>query len=119
MDTELLFEGDDLRLIESLSFVPSLKPSFDNMRDCLVWPDERPNGLTPSGFEALCDLLIARSFLHRGLDFSTYRLSPEYFRKVWEKALAQGFRWPGFHRLTLSEEDKEYFEQMLQDNDDI
>jgi hypothetical protein len=116
MDQQLFFEGNDLNLIESLKFDPNLEPSFDNMRDCLVWSDERPQGLTHVGFESLCDLLIARSFLHRGLDFSTYKLSPEYYRIIWDRALAQGFSWPGFQRLTLTEKDRAYFDKMLADN---
>jgi hypothetical protein len=116
MDSEPLFkDADDLRQIESLVFDPNLEPSYDIVKGCLVWSDERPKTLTPAGYESLYDLLVARSFLHRGLDFSAYDLSPDYFRKVWDKALAQGFKWPGFNRLTLSEKDKAYYEQELED----
>jgi hypothetical protein len=113
MEFEPLFTGEDLGLIESLVFDPSLKPSYDEMRNCLVWADERVEGLTPAAYEHLCDLWIARSFLHRGLDFSTHKLDPDYFRVIWERACRQGFRWPGFHRLSLSEEDRAYYEQMM------
>lgn len=119
METEPLFADRDLGLIESLEYNPELKPRFDHMRECLVWSDEEPSGLTPSGYDALCDLWIARSFLHRGLDFSTYEFSPDYFRTIWDRAIAQGLRWPGFNRLTLNEEDRDYYEKMLADNDEI
>ncbi len=119
MDTEPLFTGNDLRLIESLVFRPELKPGYDFIKGCLVWEDERADGLTPEGYDNLCDLWIARSFIHRGLDFSTYPLNPEYFGKVWERALQQGFSWPGYKRLTLNAEDKAYYEAALQDKDDI
>jgi hypothetical protein len=115
MDEEPLFAGNDLRLIESLVYNPDLKPSYSYMRDHLVWQDERPDGLTPEGYESLCDLFIARSFVQRGREFSSHPLDPEYFAKVWKRALAQAFRWPGFNRLRLSEQDKTYYEQMTKD----
>ncbi|HEY9870482.1 MAG TPA: hypothetical protein V6D08_15060 [Candidatus Obscuribacterales bacterium] len=113
MDGEPVFTGNDLRLIESLEYNPSLEPSFDALRACLVWRDEEPSGLTPAGHEALRDLWIARSFLHRGLDFSVHPLDPEYFRNIWNRALRQGFKWPGFNRLSLNARDKAYYEEML------
>lgn len=112
MSSEPLFVGEDLRLIELLTYKPSLKPSYDHIKNCLAWDDERADGLTPAGYEILCDLWIARSFIHRGLSFSIHELDPNYFRVVWERALGQKFKWPGFQRLTLSEEDKTYFERM-------
>jgi len=113
MHFEPLFTGKDLKLIESLVFDPNLTPSFDIMRSCLVWQDERPAGLSPTGSESLIDLWCARSFLHQGRDFSDHRLDPEYFRKIWERALRQDFQWPGFNRLTLTEADKVFYESEL------
>jgi hypothetical protein len=113
MHFEPLFVGKDLELIESLVYDPNLAPSFDIMRGCLVWQDERPAGLSPTGRESLIDLWCARSFLHQGRDFSEHRLDPEYFRKIWERALSQAFKWPGFNRLTLTEADKTYYESEL------
>src|SRR5437868_2330157 len=106
MDSGQLFTGKDLRIIESLVFDPALKPMFDPWRDCLVWSDERPDGLTPNGYERLCDLLIARSFIHRNLDFSTHTLDPVYFKQIWDRAMNYKFQWPGFNRLNLSAEDR-------------
>lgn len=110
MELESLFTGNDLRLIEALQYDPALKPCFDVMRDCLIWTDERPDGLTPAGYEALIDLWIARSFIHQEKEFSSHTLDPQYFEAIWKRAQAQGFNWPGFNRLTLSDEDKEFYE---------
>jgi hypothetical protein len=116
MDSGPLFRDNDLRLIESLVYDPTLKPKFDSMRDCLVWADERPEGLTPDGYEHLLDLLIARSFIHRDLDFSTHSLDPIYFKQIWDRAMEYKFQWPGFKRLTLSAEEKAYFDSELANN---
>jgi hypothetical protein len=115
MKEELLFEGNDLRLIESLKFDPELEPSYESIKGCLIWRDERPDGLSNAGYEALGDLWAARSFLHQGLDFSEHPLNPDYYRRVWERALAQGLKWPGFNRITLSEKDKDYLESRLRE----
>ncbi len=113
MEDEPIFGPDDLRLIESLVYDSSLEPRFDALRACLVWRDEEPKGLTPDGYNNLCRLWIARSFLHRGLDFFAHPLDPEFIRQFWQRAGKQGFKWTGFERLTLSTKDKEYYEKML------
>ena len=109
------FWGNDLKLIEALVYNPNLEPSFDVMRDALVWNDERADGLTPEGYEKLCDLWIARSYIHRGIPFSESELDPEYFGRVWSEATKQGFKWPGFNRLHLSKQDREYYEKSLRE----
>ncbi|MBP0028326.1 hypothetical protein [Roseofilum sp. Guam] len=75
------------------------------MRDSLVWPDERPWGLDPDAYDKLIDLWIARSFIHKGIPFSDWSFNPERFERVWKEAREQGFQWPGFYRLHLSEQD--------------
>jgi hypothetical protein len=104
------FSGRDLRLIESLTYEPTSEPSYDLIKDALIWDDERPHGLTPDGYEKLCDLWIARSFLHKRIPFSSWKLDPIFFENVWSEAIEQGFSWPGFNRLELSEKDKQYYE---------
>jgi hypothetical protein len=111
--SEPIFKGNDLRLIESLAYDPSLEPTYSPMRNHLMWSDEMPDGLTPEGYETLCDLWIARSFVQRGLDFSEHPLDPSYISEFWERALAQNFKWPGFSRLNLSSSDKAYYETMM------
>lgn len=76
MQLEPLFSGNDLALIELLDFDPKLEPGFDLIKSCLVWKDERPDGLTPEAYENLCDLWIARSFIHQRRDFSTHSIDP-------------------------------------------
>jgi len=45
------FSGKDLELIEGLVYNPSLKPGYEALKDALIWSDERPDGLTPEGYE--------------------------------------------------------------------
>ena len=111
-DTDTIFNERDLTLIESLEYDPSLKSMYCSFRMYLHWPDELPSGITPEGYDTLCDLWIARACLHHGLKLHE-SLNPEAFTNVWNKALAQGLKWPGFNRVALSDEDKEYYQQML------
>ena len=110
---EPVFTGNDLKLIESLEYNPTLTPGYDTLKGCLIWADERADGLTREGYENLCDLWIARSFIHRGKDFSSHPIDPNYFREFWDRAVTQGFRWPGFRRIELSPEDKQYYEDCV------
>lgn len=104
------FTADELKLIQSLTYNPKLMPYYDAAKDCLIWEDERCDiGLSSLGYEKLCDLWIARSFVHLNKPFSTHPLDPNYFREVWKSALSSNFDWPGFKRLELSERDKKYF----------
>ena len=119
MDFEPIFVGNDLKLIESLVYNPDLEPGYEHIKACLGWSDEVIDGLTPEGYQNLCDLLIARSFIHRSLPFSSYRLDPLYFADFWERALKQGFSWPGFKRLVLSEKDQAFYDKMRVETADI
>ncbi|MDY6781765.1 MAG: hypothetical protein SW833_04295 [Cyanobacteriota bacterium] len=109
----IYFSGNDLKLIESLVYDSSLDPSYEILKNTLIWNDERPDGLTPEGYEKLCDLWIARSFIHRKIPFSDWDIAPKYFEQVWSKAQKQGFRWPGFYRLSLNKQDREYYENSM------
>lgn len=104
------FAKYDLHLIESLVYQPELKPGFEYLKACFIWEDERPDDLTPEGYEKLCDLWIARSFIHRKVPFSSWELDPNYFEQVWSTAQPQAFKWPGFHRLQLNQEDALFYE---------
>jgi hypothetical protein len=103
------FSGKDLELIEALDYQPELEPSYEVIKDALIWEDERPSGLSTDGYEKLCDLWIARSFIHREIPFSNWSLDPKYFENVWSEAIKQGFKWSGFNRLILSKNDKDYY----------
>lgn len=109
------FKGKNLELIESLVYNPNLKPSYEFIKNCLVWSDEVPDGLTPEGYEKLIDLLIIRSFIHRQISPSNWWIldskDSKYFQEVWSKAIQQNFKWPGMNRLKLTKSDQEYYKQ--------
>lgn len=113
MNDEQLFKNNDSRLIESLAYDPTLKPTYEVIRGCLIWPDERPDGLSAEGEKCLSDLCSARALLHRGLTLADHPLKANYFKTIWEKAQIQHPRWPGFARLTLSEADKRYYQEQM------
>ena len=110
------FQDRDLELIEGLEFNPELEPSYDAIKNCLVWEDERPDGLTSDGYEKLCDLWIARSFIHRGIPFSNWELDPEYFEHVWEEATQAKFKWPGFNRVKLTDREITYYLHQIEEH---
>ena len=85
MNTRL--SPDDCGLLGNCVLDPDAEPSFELLKYCLVWPDERPNGLSRDGWRLLGDLLIVRGFLHRGVPSEEWGLDPAYFRQVWEDAL--------------------------------
>lgn len=96
---------EDRALLEALEYQPDKEPTFDPLRCCLVWADERPVGLTPIGYEFLGDLWIVRGFMHRGVAEHAWGLDPVHFRSVWEYAQSTGLRWPGFRRINLADRD--------------
>lgn len=104
-----LFSDPDRRLIEGSKYDSSLKPSYNPLSSFLVWADEFPRGISPSAYDVLDTLWLARAFLYHGYELPSALLDPQYFRSVWEKAVASGLKWPGFNRLGLSEEDRQYY----------
>ena len=40
------FSHRDRALLEALQFDPTAKPGLELLKSCLIWPDERPDGLT-------------------------------------------------------------------------
>lgn len=111
------FSERDRALVESLRYDEALKPSFDSIKGCLVWRDECPDNLSHEGYEKLCDLLIARAFIHENRPFSSWKLDPHYFAQIWEDAITDKIQWPGFQRLKLSEEDQAYLNEELANSD--
>ena len=112
-----LFIPRDLQLLENLVLDPSLEPKFNALSAYFLWEDELPSGITPDGLDVLQSLWTARSLFHRKLSFADHPINPEYSRRVWEQALKEIPNWPGFKRLTLSNEDKEYYERKLNQED--
>lgn len=110
--TSQLFSDRDRVLVESLIYNPSFEPRFNGIRDYLMWEDELPPGITPDGLEVLTNLWIARACLYHGYELPDL-FDKEFFRSVWQQAIAENLQWPGFKRLTLSNEDKAYYKQKL------
>jgi hypothetical protein len=99
----------DLDILNKLVFVTDAEPSFELLKYCLVWSDERPLAhLSVEGQEFLSDLWIVRGFIHRSLPNDQWGLDPKYFTEVWEFGLLNAPYWPGFRRLSLSEADSAY-----------
>jgi len=121
--TNEYFSPSDRSLIESVSYDMNAAIDFDNMRDCLYWKDERPDGLTSDGYEKLLDLMIARKLIYHlpqiGKDPSQCILPGDEldnWRRRWDRALKQHVNWPGFRRIELSDSDKAFYEQCLHKN---
>lgn len=108
-----VFSGNDLRLIEGLVYDPNLEPSYEFLKGCLIWTDERPDGLTPAAYDSLCSLWMARGLLHRGFNLSDDPIDPAFTKDLWERAIRQVPQWPGFRRLDIGEKDRNYLQSML------
>jgi hypothetical protein len=109
------FSACDRAVIETLQLDPNAKPTFELLKSCLIWADERPASISPDGYDKLCDLWIARSCLHRGQAIGSGSLDPVQLQRAWQEALDDKISWPGFHRLRLSPEDQAYFDACLRD----
>ncbi|MFA7340454.1 MAG: hypothetical protein WC028_26970 [Candidatus Obscuribacterales bacterium] len=107
------FTGQDLVLLRSLKYDPSLKPAYESIKGCLIWEDERADELSTEAKRMVNNLLIARSLLHQGLTLDAHPINPELCKNLWALAQQQVSEWPGFRRLTLSAEDKAYFEDQV------
>jgi len=113
VEMEAGFNDQDLELIKSLKYDPSLEPNFEALKGCLIWDDERPMGLSSEAYRTISSLLVARSLLHKGLTLDDHPINADYCKKVWAAAQQQISDWPGFKRLTLSDEDRKYLEDEI------
>jgi hypothetical protein len=109
------FSARDHHVIEALQFDGNAKPAFELLKSCLIWPDERPAGISPEGYEKLCDLWIARACLHRGQAIGSGALDPAQFQRAWQEALDDKINWPGFQRVKLSPDDQAYYDACLRE----
>jgi hypothetical protein len=100
----LHFIRNDKELLAALVIDDDARPSFDLPLQCLVWPDERPAGLSRMGYDLLCELWRIRAYIHRGLSPTKWGLNPIHSLGIWSAAQADQVRWPGFARLILSPE---------------
>ena len=104
----------DRALIEGSTFNPALRPSFEVIKSCLIWADERPRELSRSGSQFIARLWVVRAFMHQGIPPEHWGVDPTPFEKAWRAAQSAGLKWPGFMRLNLSEEDARYFKTSLE-----
>jgi hypothetical protein len=109
------FTPSDREIIERLTFDPTCEPSFELLRSCLIWPDERPTGISNAGYRLLGDLWIVRGFLHQNVPFEKWGIDPAHFQSVWQAAINDVPGWPGFRRMELSEADRAYLASSLKD----
>jgi hypothetical protein len=111
---DYFFTDEDRKAVEVLRYNPDLSPSFDLVKFCLVWDDERPLRISSAGYELVCDLWIARSCMyHRNLPKNKWGLDPDYFQKVWDTAVNKKLKWPGFKRLELNPADEKYLNDQI------
>jgi hypothetical protein len=110
----LHFIRNDKELLAALVIDDDARPSFDVALRCLVWPDERPAGLSRMGYDLLCELWRIRGYIHRGLSPTKWGLNPVHSLGIWSAAQADQIRWPGFERLILSLEDERLLEANIE-----
>ncbi|MGC4064900.1 MAG: hypothetical protein QM784_09715 [Polyangiaceae bacterium] len=106
--SHMRFTEVDRQIVNRLVYDPTCEPSYELMKACLVWSDERPTEISHDGYSLLCDLWIVRGFLHKNRPFEKWGLDPTYFQAVWSNGLIDVPLWPGFRRLELSEKHRDY-----------
>jgi hypothetical protein len=105
----------NLSIINNLVYKNNLKPNFEEIKYCLIWNDEVPEGIYGEARELLYDLIIYRGLVHRNLPFSEWPVDIKYFQDAWEFGLKNIPNWPGFNRVSLSEEDQQYLFNCIND----
>jgi len=96
-------------LLDTQPFDRLARPQFEEIKYCLVWPDERPEGLSSAGWELVGDLLVVRGYLHRAVPIEEWGMvgGQEYLR-TWNRALLdERVPWNGFRRIALSDDDRQ------------
>lgn len=105
------FTAEDRALIESIVADPAASPSFEEMRYCLIWPDEQIMGLSSPGYKMLGKLWTVRGMLHRQVPLEEWGLTPDAGSRMlvtWNDHLLGGLRWVGFTRLALTRDQRDY-----------
>ena len=87
---------------------PEAEPRYEQLKGCLIWPDELVGGLTRDGAELLGDLFVARSLLHRGLSISSWPGGSDQLQERWDAAIAAGLPWAGFARVELKDAQRSF-----------
>lgn len=113
LDDTPLFSDRDRDLIEASNYDRDLKPNFNPLSSVLFWDDEAPRGISPKAYDVLNALWLARALQYYDYKLTTDLLDPQYFKSVWDKAIASNLKWAGFNRLKLRDEDRAYFASEL------
>jgi hypothetical protein len=108
------FIRNDKELLAALVFDHDARPSCDMALSCLVWPDERPAGLSRMGHDLMCELWRIRGYIHRGLSPMKWGPNSVHALSIWYAAQTDQVRWPGFARLILSPEDRCLFDASVE-----
>lgn len=115
---EELFTAEDLQVVESqMRYDATLRPKFEVSAGALTWKDEwPPDDLSPTGFDTISKLWVARSILHHGRQLGGPQEYIQYLTDVWNGARALNLKWPGFEasRLVLSDADKAFLQEQKQ-----
>ena len=111
-----MLSAADRALVEALVHDPAADVAYNTIAACLVWSDEVPKGLTSAGYEIVGDLLAARGLIHRGIPIDDWDGGRIHRIELWNAALAQGLRWPGFGRLALTREQRALLDRHLADD---
>jgi hypothetical protein len=111
-----LLTVEERRVIESCSLDPSAVPAFEEIRYCLVWPDERTDEVMrmQGGYALLGDLWIVRGYIHRGVPVEDWgAFGGESFLETWNECVFGGLQWIGFRRIALTKQERAILDRAL------
>lgn len=111
----LSISSKDRRLLAEQPVREGVAPMFEEIKYCLVWADERPEGLSSAGWELVGDLLIVRGYLHRALPVEQWGFAGgQEWLRTWNWALLdERLEWNGFRRVALTESERRVLERGL------
>jgi hypothetical protein len=109
-----------INFVNTMQFNSQLRPNYEAIKSCLIWPDEVPDFFSRENREFLYDLLIVRGFLHKNIpaDKEHWGFDPAYLLAAWYEGQRLVPNWPGFRRVNISDEDRKYLnDSMVMDKD--
>jgi hypothetical protein len=113
-ENSMRFNEFDKSVVNNLLYDPNCEPSFELIRSCLIWFDERTERISNEGYGLLGDLWSVRGYIHQNVSRENWGLDPKYFQTVWDNALNDVPNWPGFKRLELSSRERQYLSESLE-----
>jgi hypothetical protein len=108
--TQHFFSRKDAEELNTLIFLPHLNPQFEMIKSVLTWKDEIPREISENGMDKLWNLFIARSYIHDNRPFSSHFRGGRHLEEAWSKSRNEIPDWPGFKRLSLSNEDRSFYD---------